>query len=391
MLVVIMQSVKVLLQLETILNSLAQYIASPYILTEQEIYHEVLEEAVALSNSKIGYLHLYNEATQEIELNVWSKRVIEQCRTVHNGHYPLHSAGIWAECVRQRQAVIHNNYADEASKRGLPEGHFPITRHLGLPIFEGDRIVGVLGIGNREIPYDSQDIVLLQEFIQGIWPEVIKQIANLELHRQEMGNRFQQTTPQAVLIQMIEAISNALEIRDQYTAQHQARVGTIAENIAKNMGLSDGICLGIRIGALVHDIGKIGIPAEILTRPGKLKKEEFELIKTHPVIGAEIFKDTVLPWPIHEIILQHHERLDGSGYPFQIHQNSIILEARIIAVADVFEAMSSHRPYRPSLGQDHAIKHIMEGRGKIYDPYVVDALLSYLDSESRIRVSGDVI
>lgn len=95
--------------------------------------------------------------------------------------------------------------------------------------------------------------------------------------------------------------------------------------------------------------------------------------------------------PIHDIILQHHERLDGSGYPFQIHQNSIILEARIIAVADVFEAMSSHRPYRPSLGQDHAIKHIMEGRGKIYDPYVVDALLSYLDSESRIRVSGDVI
>ncbi|TAF52256.1 MAG: HD domain-containing protein [Oscillatoriales cyanobacterium] len=374
-----MRTVTVPSQLETILNSLIQYITSPYILTEQEIYHEVLEEAVALSNSKIGYLHLYNEETQEIELNVWSHRVIEQCRTVYDGHYPLHSAGIWAECIRQRQAVIHNDYSQEASKRGLPEGHFPITRHLGLPICEGDRIVGVLGVGNRETPYHEKDVILLQEFIQGIWSELIKQIANLGLHRQEMGDRFQQTTPQTVLIQMIEAISNALEIRDQYTAQHQASVATIAENIAKNMGLSESICLGIRIGALVHDIGKIGIPAEILTRPGNLKKEEFELIKTHPIIGAEIFKDTILPWPIREIILQHHERLDGSGYPFQIHQNSIILEARIIAVADVFEAMSSHRPYRPSLGQEYALKHIIDGRGKIYDPYVVDALLSYLN------------
>ena len=144
------------------------------------------------------------------------------------------------------------------------------------------------------------------------------------------------------------------------------------------MGLHGNKVEGVYMAGLVHDIGKISIPAEILNKPGKLEPEEFEIIKKHPQAGYEILKDIEFPWPLAEIVLQHHERWDGSGYPLGLRDGEILLEARILAVADVVEAMASHRPYRPALGVEVALKEIERGRGILYDPDVVDACIRVL-------------
>ncbi|GAG56809.1 unnamed protein product, partial [marine sediment metagenome] len=132
---------------------------------------------------------------------------------------------------------------------------------------------------------------------------------------------------------------------------------------------------GIQIAALVHDIGKINIPAEILSKPSKLNEMEFSLIKNHPKVGYDILRKIDFPWPVAKIVLQHHEKIDGSGYPQGLKGEKILLEAKIIGVADVVEAMSSHRPYRPSLGIDKALEEIIQNRGVLYDPEVVDVCL----------------
>ena len=139
------------------------------------------------------------------------------------------------------------------------------------------------------------------------------------------------------------------------------------------MGVPPDMAEGIRIAAVIHDIGKVSVPAEILSKPGKLTQNEIELIKDHPVTGYHILKDVEFPWPVAEIIWQHHERLDGSGYPRGLKGDDVLLEARIIGLADVVEAMASHRPFRPAQGIDAALEEITEHRGTLYDPEVVDA------------------
>ena len=168
------------------------------------------------------------------------------------------------------------------------------------------------------------------------------------------------------------------ESRDPYTAGHQKRVTRLAVAIAQEMGLDENIQEAVRIAALVHDIGKINVPSSILTRPGKISEIEFDMTKIHPQIGYEILKNIDFPWPIADIILQHHEKLDGSGYPKGLKEKDITIEAKILAVADVVEAMSSNRPYRPALGLNKAIKEITNGKGKIYGPVMVDSCLKIL-------------
>ncbi len=177
------------------------------------------------------------------------------------------------------------------------------------------------------------------------------------------------------LIGTIKAFSMALEKRDPYTAGHQNRVAELAAAIAGEMGLPEDRIEGIRLGAMIHDIGKISVPAEILNRPGKLTPAEFEIIKSHPQTGYDIVSDIQFPWPVADMILQHHERMDGSGYPLGLNADEIILEARILAVADVVEAINAHRPYRPAIGLDTALEEIESNRGRYYDPVVVDACL----------------
>lgn len=177
------------------------------------------------------------------------------------------------------------------------------------------------------------------------------------------------------LEESFNALATMLEKRDPYTAGHQQRVADLAEKIALELGLPKDQAHGIRLAGIVHDIGKIQVPAEVLNKPGKLTDIELSLIRLHPQVGYDILKAIRSPWPIPAAVLQHHERLDGSGYPQGLKTDQIIIEARIISVADTVEAMSSHRPYRAGLGLDAALAEISKLRGTQLDPAVVDACL----------------
>lgn len=184
---------------------------------------------------------------------------------------------------------------------------------------------------------------------------------------------------QRALKGIIHAMAVTVETRDPYTAGHQKRVASLASAIAKQMGLSEDIIDGIRMAGVIHDHGKISVPAEILSKPGSLTELEFGIIKTHPQVGYDILKTIEFPWPVDKMILQHHERLDGSGYPQGLKKRGILLEARIIAVADVIEAMAYHRPYRPALGIEAALDEIRKNSGVLYDPDIVNACLAIFE------------
>ncbi|MDP2840390.1 MAG: HD domain-containing phosphohydrolase [Syntrophales bacterium] len=173
----------------------------------------------------------------------------------------------------------------------------------------------------------------------------------------------------------IQVMASAVETRDPYTAGHQIRSADLARAIATEMELPSEKIEGIRMAGSIHDIGKLSIPAEILSKPTKLSEIELSLIKEHARQGYEILKDVESPWPLAEIVYQHHERMDGSGYPRQLKGDDILIEARILTVADVVEAMASHRPSRPSLGIDAALNEIEKNSGIFYDDAAADACL----------------
>jgi PAS domain S-box-containing protein/putative nucleotidyltransferase with HDIG domain len=175
------------------------------------------------------------------------------------------------------------------------------------------------------------------------------------------------------------AISYTIESRDPYTAGHQRRVANLASCIAANMNLSEEMTAGIYTAGLIHDIGKISVPAELLSKPGRLTKTEFDLIKAHSLVGYDILKNIDFPWPVADIVFQHHERINGSGYPNGLQAKDMLVEARIISVADVVEAMASHRPYRPALGIDEALGEITGNKGILYDKDAVAACLTVFE------------
>ncbi len=210
---------------------------------------------------------------------------------------------------------------------------------------------------------------------------------HLELHRlrhhledvvEERTNSLVQSEARLMnnLLETVSAVAAMVELRDPYTAGHQRRVEQVANAIANELKLPQHQIEGISLAAVVHDVGKIHIPSEILSRPGRLSDVEFSLIKQHPETGYEILKTIDFPWPIAEMVRQHHERIDGSGYPKGLRGDEILLEARILAVADVIEAMASHRPYRAGLGIEVALKEIEDHRGTLFDPAVTDAALT---------------
>jgi putative nucleotidyltransferase with HDIG domain len=173
----------------------------------------------------------------------------------------------------------------------------------------------------------------------------------------------------------INAMAVTVETRDPYTAGHQRRVADLARAIAVELNLKNEQIDGVRMASMIHDIGKISIPSEILTKPTLLTALEFNLIKTHPISGYNILKDIEFPWPIARIVLEHHERIDGSGYPNGLKEEQILLESKIIAIADVVEAISSHRPYRAAHGIEVALDEVTKNKGIIYDSEIVDACL----------------
>lgn len=208
--------------------------------------------------------------------------------------------------------------------------------------------------------------------------------AHLELHRlrHHLSEMVDERTAQllesekklkANLLDSVAMLAAIVEMRDPYTAGHQRRVAQMSVEIARIMQLSQTQIEGIQLAGVVHDVGKIKIPSEILVKPSKLSDLEYMLIKTHAQNGYDLLCTVDFPWPIAKIVLQHHERLDGSGYPQGLKSEEILLEAKVIMVADVVESMASHRPYRASLGIEAALNEIERNRGILYDSQVVDA------------------
>ena len=211
-----------------------------------------------------------------------------------------------------------------------------------------------------------------QVFFSGIVRDITdRKIKEQELHKTVEGLK-------RVLAGTVSALATTTEKKDPYTSGHQKRVAKLAGEIGSAMGLPAEFIDGLHTAGLLHDIGKIAVPSEILSKPSKLNNHEFALIKEHPQIGYEILKDIEFLRPVAIAVLQHHERMDGSGYPQELSGNDIVLEAKILTVADVVEAMSTHRPYRPALGITAALDEIEQRSGAIYDPLVVNACLKVM-------------
>ncbi len=263
--------------------------------------------------------------------------------------------------------------------------------HLGafalLPLMGEEQSFGALGVAARESDaFDPEEMRLLLELSGDLGYGIATRRSEQEKALIEAARRRGAEQLRKNLMDTIGAISLALEKRDPYTAGHQARVAQLAGAIAREMGLPDERVEGIRLGALVHDIGKIAVPSEILGKPAHLSEVEEELVHEHPSAGHEILRDVEFPWPLAMMILQHHERMNGSGYPSGLVDGQISLEARILAVADVVEAMATNRPYRPGLGLEDALDEIGRNRGTLYDEAAADACLS-LFREKNFRFS----
>ncbi len=233
-------------------------------------------------------------------------------------------------------------YVKTGEKR-LSEVHSSLVKQSG-------RVVGIVGI-MRDVTERKRDEEILRQSIEKL---------------------------QSAMEGTVHALASTTERRDPYTAGHQQRVAQLACAIAQEMNLPEEQIGGIRVAGSLHDIGKMYVPAEILSRPGRITDIELSLIKIHPQVGHDILETVEFPWPVAQIVLQHQERLDGSGYPAGLKGEEILLEARILAVADVVEAMSSHRPYRPTRGHDKTLEEISQNKGILYDPEVVDACLKLL-------------
>jgi PAS domain S-box-containing protein len=238
---------------------------------------------------------------------------------------------------------------------------------VALPLKDHSEVFGVLTMYAVETDaFDADELKLLQELAN----DLAFGVRSLREHSaREVSDKRWRVSLEAT----IGAIASTVELRDPYTAGHQQRVARLAVAIARELALPEQQIQGLYLAGIVHDVGKIDIPAEILNKPGKLSKLQYQLIQAHAEAGYDIVKGVDFPWPIAEMVRQHHERLDGSGYPHGLKGDAILPEARILTVADVVEAMMSHRPYRASLGIEAALAEIEEGKGRIYDPAAVEA------------------
>lgn len=268
------------------------------------------------------------------------------------------------------EIIIPGNYR-EAHLKGMAK--FKETGHctmMGKPIeLTATRKGGIefpieLSLSSAKLKGKWQAIGVIRDITERKQAEA-KEIVGVAKLREALGG-------------IIRTLALTVEQRDPYTAGHQKRVSELARRIAENMDLPKEQIEGIRMAGVIHDIGKMHIPSEILNRPGRLTDDEYNIIKTHAQVGYDILKGVEFPWPIADIVHQHHEKVDGSGYPLGLTNGNILMEARILCVADVVEAMSSHRPYRPALGMDKALEEVCKNRDIYYDSNVADACLKVI-------------
>lgn len=300
--------------------------------------------------------------------------------------YVLAAKVAWSDTLRgrgptgtairtKRTSVITDIVSDPsyAPWRSFAEEH-GFCSSISLPLSLNGGPGGALNVYSCESGgFDTEEISQLEGLANNLAYGVTAIRARRERIRAERALRESCAKLHSTLDGVVKAMAAVTELRDRYTAGHQQRVGELAEAIAKKMGLPHDEVEGVTIAAGVHDLGKVYVPSEILSKPGNLSTVEFDLVKVHAQAGYNILKTIEFPWPIAETILQHHERMDGSGYPQGLVGDKILMSARIVAVADVVEAMSCFRPYRPARGIEEALKEIASNRSTLYDPDVADA------------------
>ncbi|MDD4288645.1 MAG: PAS domain S-box protein [Atribacterota bacterium] len=279
------------------------------------------------------------------------------------------------EAIITRQPILISDTSKD-SRWNEVQGIEWIRSCIMVPFsFEGI-VLGTLRLVSKKANnFNKESIEKIESFVHGI---------SIAIHNYQNYCQLEKTKNDIIL-----AMTRIVETRDPYTAGHQEGVARIATNIAREMGLNDDIIEAIRIASLVHDIGKISIPSEILNKPSRLNEIEYNLVKNHPKLGYEILKDISFTYPIADIVYQHHEKIDGSGYPGGLKGDNIMIEARIICAADVYEAMASHRPYRPALGAQAAEEELLKNKGILYDSMVVEACIKVCRQEQLIMLFKD--
>lgn len=287
-------------------------------------------------------------------------------------------SGPTGTAIRTGKPVVNENsrenptiqlWREDLLKRGF-------NSSIAMPLIYEEEVLGVLTIYSKEPEaFDANEVTRLMGLANDLAYGIVALRTRIE--RIEAGKQVELHVEklQKALSGTIKVVASTVEVRDPYTAGHQRRVATLARAIAADMGLTDHQIEGIFMAGVVHDLGKIYVPAEILSKPSRLNDIEFNLIRTHSQVGYDLLKTIDFPWPIAQIVHQHHERLNGSGYPQGLSSDQILIEAKIICVADVVEAMASHRPYRPARGVDVALEHITEEKGTLYEASVVDSCL----------------
>ncbi|MHC1719742.1 MAG: PAS domain S-box protein [Clostridiaceae bacterium] len=342
---------------------------------EQSLLEDICDTIIEVGGYRFAWIG-YADENQTIMPRAFSGnedgylRIIKDCLNCHN------KQGIIAFALQSRKAYICKNietdtnfvkWKAESIKRGFKS-------MICIPFELGGNEKGIIEIYSKECDvFDEQEVNLLEDMASNLSFGINSLRTRLQRDHSEAELKESMKKTKQLMYQTIESLASIVKVRDPYTADHQKRVTELAAAIAAELNLSEDERTSVLIAASLHDIGKMNIPSDILSKPGKITELEFSLIKSHCQTGFDVIRNINFPWPIDEIILQHHERMDGSGYPQGLKGNVIHLAARIIGVADVIEAMSSHRPYRPALGLDKALEEISREKGKKYDPEVVDA------------------
>lgn len=355
--------------------------------TEEELLHDICQTIVDIGGYSMCWVGYLQEDAKQTILPVASAGKV--------GNYvknlkisltdPRKGWGPTGLSISTGQPVIVRDINGDSQYKPWLNGALKqgFKSSISIPLINHGKPFGALGIFADEIGiFDDEEQHLLREMADNLDFAIVA-LRTREEHNHALREMELYVEKMRILMkQAANALGAVIEKRDPYTAGHQSNVAALADAIAREMGLSDDQLAGLYAAASLHDIGKITVPIEILSKPGILSEPEFSIVKSHSQVGYEILKEIEFPWPVADIVLQHHEKINGSGYPNGLRGHEIMLEARIIAVADVLEAITAHRPYRPTRGLEKAIKEISDNRGILYDPDVVDICLKLLNKES---------
>jgi len=331
-----------------------------------------------------GFFYVYDPEAGILEL-----RGGRGLYAAHIGYQVKESAGMADKVLSTDKPTVVNDYQSWEGRCSDPRWKH-IRAFCAIPLTFKGKLMGAMGLVHTEKgkTFGKDDIAVLTRFA-ALTATMLANASRDAQARHELGERKRMMEElqrkddhlHETFVATVNALATAIEMKDPYTAAHQRWVTRLACAIASAMDLPAEQIEGLRMAGLIHDIGKINVPTELLIKPGRLTEIEYEAIKLHPQSGYEILKEIQFPWPIAHIVLQHHERLDGSGYPHGISNSDILPEARLLAVADVVESMSSHRPYRNAHGIEFALEEISKNKNILYDRDVVEACVRVFKKE----------